>query len=255
VLCRDLRQLRAVLARGVSSVIADFARLGDYGEAVRRARAQGAGILLATPRIQKPGEAEMFQAIAANGPDGLLARNLAGAAFCAERNLPFVADASLHAANAWTVAWLRELGASRVTAACDLDQQRLLDLAAPASAAWLEVIVYQHVPMFHTEYCLYVADELRVPNAHVAGTLRVPKTAHGVCELLCRQHDVRLRDGRGAEHLLRSDAYCRNTLFCGRPRNLIELVPELRRHGVRHFRIELLDDVPREIVGYALGAR
>jgi putative protease len=295
VLCRDLTQMEAVLAQGASSVIADFARMEDCAEAVARARARAAAILLATPRIQKPGEAEIFAALASCRPDGLVVRNLAAAAFCAQRAVPFVADAALHAANAWTVEYLRELGARRVTVACDLDRREILDLADPQTAPWLEVIVYQHLPMFHTEHCLYRAEQLdaadlsaqasaelvpRPPSVDTLGAtagssssadntvgqanrgtrhfrpVGAPAAAAGpgtACQRPCRRHDVRLRDRRGAEHRLLPDGGCRNTLFSARPRNLLDLVPKLRRRGVRHFRIELLNDLPREAMAALAG--
>ena len=93
------------------------------------AREKDAEIFLATPRIQKPGEEAHFARLADAQPDGLLVRNLGGAAFCAQRRLPFVADMSLNAVNQWSVAWLHELGACRVTAAYDSDRQRLTELA------------------------------------------------------------------------------------------------------------------------------
>ena len=68
------------------------------------------------------------------------------------------------------------------------------------------------------------------------------------CSFACMKHDVRLRDRMGVEHRLRSDACCRNTLYHARPQNLIDHVPELLRRGVRHFRIELLEGVPRDLV-------
>ncbi len=109
VLCRDLKQMEEVLALGVKSIIGDFAELYRCAHAVRMAREHRAEILLATPRIQKPGEEAHFVRIADAQPDGLLVRNLGGAAFCAERQIPFVADMSLNAVNQWTVAWLHEL--------------------------------------------------------------------------------------------------------------------------------------------------
>ena len=60
------------------------------------------------------------------------------------------------------------------------------------------------------------------------------------------KHEVRLRDRMGVEHPLQSDACCRNTLYHAQPQNLIDHVPELRRRGVRHFRIELLEGVPQD---------
>ena len=99
-----------MLTLGVKSIIGDFAELHRCAPAVRMARENGAEILLATPRIQKPGEEACFARIAEAKPDGLLVRNLGGAAFCAQRQIPFVADMSLNAVNQWTVAWLHELG-------------------------------------------------------------------------------------------------------------------------------------------------
>ena len=235
VLCRDPAQLESVLKSGVSSVMADFTEIDRYAEAVRLARRCDAEILLATPRIQKPGEAEVFSRIASHRPDGMLVRNLAGAAFCAERRIPFVADASLHAANAWTVGVLRDLGAARITAAAELEPQRLAAWVRSAPAAWLEVIVHQHLPMFHTEHCLYCA-------------ALVPLADRAKCGQPCRRHDVRLRDRLGVEHPLRADAFCRNTVFHAEPRSLLDQVAELRRLGVRHFRVELLDGVPHDAV-------
>ena len=52
----------------------------------------------------------------------------------------------------------------------------------------------------------------------------------------------------GVEHPLQSDACCRNTLYHAQPQNLIDHVPELRRRGVRHFRIELLEGVPQKLI-------
>jgi putative protease len=58
---------------------------------------------------------------------------------------------------------------------------------------------------------------------------------------------VRLRDRIGAEHPLKADVGCRNTLYNATPQSGAELVPDLVQRGVRHFRIELLDDAPEDI--------
>ena len=68
------------------------------------------------------------------------------------------------------------------------------------------------------------------------------------------KHQVRLRDRMGVEHPLQSDACCRNTLYHAQPQSFFDHVAELRRHGVRHFRIELLDHVPKGLVRRALAA-
>ncbi len=125
-----MEQIEAALDCGVSSVIADFQDLDRCGDAVRAAHAAQATILLATPRIHKPGETDVFELLAAHRPDGLLVRNLAGLGFCRRIGLAAVADFSLNAANELTVRWLHDQGARRVTAAYDLGRRQLLDLAA-----------------------------------------------------------------------------------------------------------------------------
>jgi U32 family peptidase len=253
VLCRELKQVEEVLALGAKSIVGDFAELHRCAPAVRMARENAAEIYLATPRIQKPGEDAHFAKIADARPDGLLVRNLGGAAFCAQRQIPFVADMTLNAVNQWTVAWLHELGARRVTAAYDAERQRLVELAAAAPGAELEVVLYQHIPLFHTEHCVFdtevggrrneVKPELTPEEVERQKQRRTPP-----CSFACMKHEVRLRDRLGVEHPLQSDAGCRNTLYHAEPRNLIDQAAELRRLGVRHFRIELLEGVPRNLL-------
>ena len=151
-----------------------------------------------------------------------------------------IADASLGASNAWTVAVLRELGARRVTAAYDVDRSRLLELAEQSRPDVLEVVLYQHLPMFHTEHCVCCAAEM-------------PGASRTKCGRPCRRHDIRLLDRYGESHRVLPDACCRNTVFHARPRDWSGLAPELRRRGVRHFRIELLDDAPHETLSRLIG--
>ena len=96
-----MEQIEAALDCGASSVIADFRESRRYGNAVRAAHLAGASILLATPRIHKPGEsARSFERWPKlKSPTVLLVRNLAGLAFCRRKGLPAVADFSLNAAN------------------------------------------------------------------------------------------------------------------------------------------------------------
>ncbi len=259
VLCRELKHVEELLALGVKSIIGDFSELHRCAPAVRMAHEKGAVIYLATPRIQKPGEEKHFAKIAEAKPDGLLVRNLGGATFCAERQIPFVADMTLNAVNQWTVAWLHELGARRVTAAYDSDRQRLIELAKAAPWAELEVVVYQNIPLFHTEHCIFdteVGNRRNEVNLTPEEEVRQTQRRTAPCSFSCMKHEVRLRDRLGVEHPLQSDAGCRNTLYHADPQNLLDHVPELQRSGVRHFRIELLESVPvkllRRILGEAL---
>lgn len=222
-----MEQLRAALECGVSSLIADFTDLDLYGKAVQTAHDGGAAISLAAPRIHKPGESAVFEQLARERPDGVLARNLAALGFFRRAGIPTVADFSLNAVNDLSVEWLHSQGASRVTAPYDLSARQLLDLAATLPPPSLEVIVHGHVPMFHTEYCLF------------CGLLSKGRTSED-CGRPCRRHALRLRDRLGVEHPLAADSHCRNTLFHAEAESLAEALPALINRGVRHFRVELL---------------
>ena len=111
-LCRTTAQIEAAVAAGIATIYADFQDIKLYREAVAAARAgEGTTIFLATPRIQKPGEANIFRYLAKQGADGLLVRNAGGLLHCAEQDVPFVADFSLNAANELSVAFFKGRGA------------------------------------------------------------------------------------------------------------------------------------------------
>jgi U32 family peptidase len=239
VLCRTLDQLRATLACGVHEVQVEFSDIRQYADAVPLAHAAEAQIFLATPRIQKPQERGLFRALLHHTADGILARNLSGLTFFVDAGVPCVADFSLNAANDLTVYQLCRLGAARVTASYDLNRDQLLDLVAASPPQLLEVVIHQHMPLFHMEHCVFCA-------------LLSPGTNHTNCGRPCDRHQVRLRDRLGLEHLLQADVGCRNTLYNAVAQSGAEVVPELLAAGVRHFRVELLEETPDE-VGSTIG--
>ena len=217
----------AAVECGVSSVMVDFRNLSECGEAVRMARRHAVEILLATPRIHRPGEYGVLERLAELEPDGLLVRNLAGLAFCRQRGLPAVADFSLNAANELSVAWLHAGGAQRVTAAYDLSRRQLLDLAAAVPPEWLEVVVHRHTPMFHSEL-------LPLLRAALAGTqsgrLRpaVPRTRGAAARSAGRRASVGDRQPMPQHVVPRRGRESR-----------VEQCPAWCA-GIRHFRLELL---------------
>ncbi|MAT71174.1 MAG: peptidase U32 [Planctomycetaceae bacterium] len=240
VLCRSLAQLRQCLEAGVTHLYADFHNLRQYAEAVAAARAAGASLWLASLRIHKPGEGGLFRALDKAGADGWLVRNLAALAAACERQIPIVADFSLNAANPLTAQWLREQGARRVTASYDLNRDQLLELVASSPAAALEVVVHQHMPMFHMEHCVFCA-------------VLSPGRNKTDCGRPCDDREVKLRDRVGAEHVLHADIGCRNTLYNATAQSGAEAASALIERGVRHFRVELLADAPanetRRLIG------
>ena len=144
-------------------------------------------------------------------------------------------------ANDLTAAYLREQGAERITASYDLNREQLLDLVAASDPGWLEVVIHQHMPMFHMEHCVFCA------------FLSTGKDYRD-CGRPCDKHRVALRDRVGAELPLRADAGCRNTVFNNRAQTGAEYVSRLIELGACHFRVEFVnegaDEVARTLARY-----
>ncbi|MFM7108022.1 MAG: DUF3656 domain-containing protein [Planctomycetaceae bacterium] len=234
VLVRSLDQLRAALELGERSLVAEFADIRQYRDAVAACHAAGAAIMLATPRIQKPDEMGVFRALAKHEPDGILVRNWSGLVFFRDLGLQVVGDFALNVANEASADFFLKAGCRRVTASYDLNREQLLALAAAADPGRLEVVVHQRMPLFHMEHCVFCA-------------VLSPGTNKTNCGRPCDDHVVQLRDRVGVAHPLTADVGCRNTLWNAVPQSGAEAVPALLARGVRHARVELLDEGPADV--------
>ena len=229
VLCRSLKQLEAVLQQGCRSVYVEFHDIRDYRPAVSMARAAGTPIFLATLRIQKPGELGLFHALAKQQADGWLVRNLSAVEYARQHGIPMIGDFSLNVTNPLTAEWMIERGLQRCTASYDLNRDQLGELIDGTPAAWLEIVIHQHIPMFHMEHCVFC-------------TVLSPGINQSNCGRPCDRLAVQLEDRIGVHHVLQADVGCRNTLYNGTAQSGAEAVPGLLRGGIRHFRIELLQE-------------
>jgi putative protease len=234
VLCRTAAQVEAAIGAGIRTLYLDYQDIKDYGASVGLAHRNGVKVFIATPRIEKPGEENLFRYLIKQRADGLLVRNAGGLYACAAAGVPFVADFALNAANALSVAVFKERGALRVTASYDLSADQLHDLLASVPPGWLEIVVHQQIPMFHMEHCVFCA-------------FLSPGTDRTNCGRPCDVHDVKLRDRVGKEHPLKADVGCRNTLYNAVPQTAAESLPRLLARGARHLRVEFLDDGPESV--------
>ena len=235
VLTRTLPQLEAALEANIPQIYCDFEDPRRYKEAVALSKSQISNfksqIILATPRILKPGETGYLKLIERAEPDGLLLRNLAALNYYKDRSdMLKIGDFSLNVANPLTAKILREAAhLDRLTISYDLNISQVLDLLEKTPPDWLELTLHQHMPMFHMEHCVFC-------------TFLSSGTTYKDCGRPCEKHTVHLRDRVGQLHRLQADVGCRNTLFNGRAQTGARFLPQLLASGLRHFRIELLDE-------------
>lgn len=243
VLTRTLDQLKAVLGWTPASgprppmVYCDFEDVRRYKDAVPLAKAAGVPIALATMRVCKPGEDGFLSILSDANPDAILVRNLASLSFFADRrpDLPLIGDYALNVANEITAHLYRGAGVGRMVPSYDLNWQQLAAMLGRVDPGLFEVVVHQHMPMFHMEHCVFAA------------TLSTGKDFHD-CGRPCEKHAVDLRDRQGQPHPLIPDAGCRNTVFNAAAQSAAEYVPQMRQLGLCHFRVELLRETPAESV-------
>jgi putative protease len=248
VLVRNLAQLDAALKCGATTLYCEFEDPKKYREAVTLFHtARGCsvpssilnppssqpGIFVAPPRIFKPGDDWILNLVRSSNADGYLVRNYDHLKFFADTRR--VGDFSLNVANRVTADYFKNhFGLERVTASYDLNVTQLDALLSAAPPEWFEVTIHQHMPMFHMEHCVFCA------------FLSSGKDYRD-CGRPCDTHDVRLCDRVGAEHPLKADAGCRNTVFNSQAQTGAEFVERLLALGVRNFRVEFLNEPPAEV--------
>ena len=252
-LVRNLEQLEAALKTCAETIYCDFEDPKKYRDAVALfhtafARDGRAGsplpadgahgvtrptIWVAPPRIFKPGEEWTLEQVRSCNADGYLVRNYDHLKFFA--NDRRIGDYSFNVANRLAADYFKNrFGLERVTASYDLNFQQLEALLHAAPPEWFEVTIHQHMPMFHMEHCVFCAF---LSNG----------TDFRNCGRPCDVHDVRLRDRVGAEHPVKADAGCRNTVFNALAQTGAEYVSRMMELGVRHFRVEFLNETPEQV--------
>jgi putative protease len=238
VLVRNLEQLEAALAAGAETVYCEFENPKKYRDAIATfrssvARTPGSAIFVAPPRIFKMGEEWIIDQVRSCHADGYLVRNYDHLKFFDDSRR--VGDYSLNVANGLSADYFRNhFCLERVTASYDLNFTQLEALLRSAPPEWFEITIHQHMPMFHMEHCVFCA-------------FLSKGTDYTNCGRPCDQHEVRLRDRVGAEHPLKADVGCRNTVFNSQAQTGAEYVARMLALGARHFRIEFLNETPEQV--------
>jgi putative protease len=243
VLVRSLAQLEAAVRCGVTTIYCDFEDPKKYREAVSTFHtAYGCSVApggarpeiwVAPPRVFKPGEEWILKQVLSSNADGYLVRNPEHLRFFAQHRRR--GDFSLNVANPLAADWfITQQGLERVTVSYDLNAEQVAGLLRASPPAWFELTLHQHMPLFHMEHCVFCA-------------FLSKGTDYTNCGRPCDTHGVKLRDRTGAEHPLKADSGCRNTVFNARAQTGAESLTRFVELGVRVFRIEFVDETPEQV--------
>lgn len=241
-LCRSLPQVQAALEAGVDMIYADFEFIKQFPAAVEAVRAAGKQIALATPRIHMPGENGYHNNILRLEPDAVLVRNTGALYYYlshrqmnpAASHPKLIGDFSLNIANHKTVELFLEAGCDLVTPSYDLNVQQMVDLLGNTRSDKLEVVIHQHLPMFHTEHCVYC-------------TFLSEGTDYTNCGRPCEEHRASLQDRVGMSHPVRVDEGCRNTVYNAIEQSGAEYLSNFMELGVANYRVEFLEETPEQV--------
>nr|WP_199698614.1 DUF3656 domain-containing protein [Deinococcus cavernae] len=234
VLVRTPEQLDAALEQRPNSITLDYLELYGLKPSVERVKAAGIPVRVASPRILKPTE-QNLQKFLLSLEAGILVRSGGLLEGLQGVNGPqLIGDFSLNTANVLTARGLLDMGLSRLTPTHDLNAQQIAELAGLVGPEQLEVIAYQHLPVFHTEHCVFCR-------------FLSEGTDYTNCGHPCESHRVALRDERGVVHPVMADVGCRNTVFEGRPQVAGAHLQDWLGAGLRDFRLEFVHESPEQV--------
>lgn len=244
VLCRTAQQAEAVLRLPPGMVYElqlDFLEAQGLHESVQRARAAQQRVAVCLPRILKPNEDRLWQFYQRLEADAMLVRSCGALnqllSSESKTDAELIGDFSLNAANAVTAAFFLGVGLDRLTPSHDLSAQQICQLAkrlGPERAAKLEVVAHQHLPIFHTEHCVFCRF-LSNGNDYTD------------CGHPCERHNLHLRDSNGKDHKVVADMGCRNTVFNAKAQSAAMDLAAFASAQVGFFRLELVDEVPEAV--------
>jgi putative protease len=229
ILVRTPEQLEAALSLTPASITLDYLDLYGLRPSIDRVKASGIPARVASPRVLKPGEARILNFLVSLDcpilvrPAGLVH------ALRGRDHAPLIGDFSLNIANSISAELFLDLGLERLTPGHDLNAAQIATLALGVGAENIEAIAYQHLPVFHTEHCVFCR-------------FLSKGTSYRDCGRPCEKHRVELKDAKGRAHPVLADVGCRNTVFGAEAQEASGHLDSWRQAGIRHFRLEFVHE-------------
>jgi U32 family peptidase len=245
LLVRTPEQLDAAVELRPASITLDYLDLYGLKPSIERVRVAGIAVRVASPRVLKPGEERVADFL-----ESCECPILVRSAGLLDRlkKAKLIGDFSLNAANEITAAELFALGLDMLTPAHDLNAAQIAELARRAGALRMEVVAYHHLPVFHTEHCVFCR-------------FLSTGTSYRDCGRPCESHRVALRDTAGRAHPVMADVGCRNTVFGAEAQQAGAHLEAWLEAGIRHFRLEFAHESGEQVTAVtrafedALGGR
>jgi putative protease len=238
LLVRTPEQLDAAIAAAPASVTLDYLDLYGLKTSLDRIRAAGLEPRVAAPRVLKPGENRIIDFLARLDCPILVRSAGLLEIMRSRRHGPLTGDFSLNAANAISAALFLDIGLERITPTHDLNAAQIADLARSAGPLRIEAVAYQHLPVFHTEHCVFC----RFLSAG---------TTYKDCGRPCEKHSVELQDFSGRRHPVMADVGCRNTVFGAEAQEASAHMESWLGSGIRHFRLEFVHESSGQVARIA----
>jgi U32 family peptidase len=238
LLVRKPEQLEAAISARPDEIILDYLELYGLRPSVERILEAGIGAVVASPRILKPSEERIVKFLLSLPVGGILVRplGLLQSLLEATERPALYGDFSLNAANAVTSNHFLQMGLARLAPTHDLNAAQVLALATQTDPQKLEVVLHHHLPVFHTEHCVFCR-------------FMSSGTDYTNCGHPCEKHSIALRDHNGLEHPVLADVGCRNTVFEARAQSGGKFLAQFLAAGIGTYRFEFVHEDGEAVLG------